>query len=1430
MNNSIPYLVKNGDTLASIAKEIGITDPYDLRHFHNMNAEPKDGIGPEPPEGKTLLTPSFEKIKEINAKRAKSDEEEKIEAEEKEQKKEADEKQQKEEEKQKEEKQKETAQSAHDGKYFVVHGALCNCDKAENPKQTAKLLVTSHNKVILNAEAGKYFATEADKTFDPAVATFGKCTLKPTSSGNLPCALSPAPKWTKTFEKTKIYGKTVLTEISTLQCTVGGKIEVAKSGQTDTVMKEHSENTNPAALALINQAIEMPKLKTAYPSVASIQLKTIKGSPDFQAISSDKTKNVEKITVRPNQECSFEAKISKGNVNLTSWVIYEGFKGDKDKILYTEEQIGTQFKFTFSTEGKYRIEGYGHPKKLDTETGEYKSYEDYCLDIEVILNKLQGTELEPIDGENFSKMINGKMRLRKDFPASFKAKFLMPPTEEELENLKMYVTDASGNVLKSVKIENTVSFTPINTNAKYNFHASYKLPSGELQSQSFSGETIGNAVTGITHDAHIIRRGTPMSFAVKTGTFSFYIPEEQEAIAKEVQSVKWNLNGRLMGTGKGITIPGHEFMNLGKYVVEAYVTIANAYGTNAKDEEDDWRFEVKDNDVEAFSYIGIPKVGKTTKLEADRLIFPKLIANETVVWDTAIPHKTVDEKTISITPLKAGKEIVNCRINRQSGKTLSIDVKQAKVLGMMFTDSNGIEIEKSSWYQTVNIWVKQEHLIGEDLTIEIWDNDKMSADDYCKVINVKEYDGNLIALTLDSYIRGKAGDWANLYVKIGAPRLKLANPNNIFESNSRLDVQDKREIYSAQIGTQDGTERHYHVDYNQISYFYGKSRGIKANEKLKITIYEKGKKLFDATDVSVDTSGLIKGTFKWDSINQKLPSRVVHAVVLDSENKILYEGNKVANGGVHITKTSALLGLAEYKSAVLVKKSESIINKADKQEKCPNCDKPIIVDNSQDDLKEIFPDSTFSMRKTVADTYNKFMKELNMDNCWSKAHFFAQARVEVGTSLVIKKAESMSYAVENLPNNFTAFSVTGELHGEPNELAFKYGRIDKNNIAYLQRKYNNPTLKNQQSNEEAIANIAYADKNRAVKFKVGNVQEGDGWRFRGRGMIQLTGRGNYEAANVYTVKLAGKNIIDSDTGAKLVENEDLAVLTSMAYFNYRKNKKGIPLYKLTRGETNAKGVICPEIGANAFMANGKMNYTEKQNAFDNITSKVFKIDECKWKAGNTRIGKWHEPVDNPICTLYMQSGSGGKSGEHWGLFGNTRDGSAHQGLDLFVEPGSNVYSCIKGEVYESKIHTGYGKTVTIKVIDKEAFFNHRREYKRMYSNEGEIIQGPHFDKTQDIYLFYAHLRKVNVTKGQKVEAGEVIGTSGVSGVTTGTCAPHLHFEIFTTVYAVGMGLNYRCNPGFYVHFKGASEQSAEQKNLQKKIAEKGKINEINGKD
>jgi putative chitinase len=48
-------------------------------------------------------------------------------------------------------------------------------------------------------------------------------------------------------------------------------------------------------------------------------------------------------------------------------------------------------------------------------------------------------------------------------------------------------------------------------------------------------------------------------------------------------------------------------------------------------------------------------------------------------------------------------------------------------------------------------------------------------------------------------------------------------------------------------------------------------------------------------------------------------------------------------------------------------------------------------------------------------------------------------------------------------------------------------------------------------NPEEIANYVYQDEFRSKRGALGNTDAGDGWRFRGRGIKQLTGRNNYTA-------------------------------------------------------------------------------------------------------------------------------------------------------------------------------------------------------------------------------------------------------------------------------------------------------------------------------
>lgn len=75
---------------------------------------------------------------------------------------------------------------------------------------------------------------------------------------------------------------------------------------------------------------------------------------------------------------------------------------------------------------------------------------------------------------------------------------------------------------------------------------------------------------------------------------------------------------------------------------------------------------------------------------------------------------------------------------------------------------------------------------------------------------------------------------------------------------------------------------------------------------------------------------------------------------------------------------------------------------------------------------------------------------------------------------------------------------------------------------------------------EALANAAYA-------FVLGNGDEhsGDGWRFRGRGIIQITGRGNYS----FFGAAAGVDILAEPD---LAEQPAAAVRVALAFWKSRK--------------------------------------------------------------------------------------------------------------------------------------------------------------------------------------------------------------------------------------------------------------------------------------
>lgn len=151
--------------------------------------------------------------------------------------------------------------SPHDGKHFVVQKGKAQCNQGD---QFPQHKVTSHRKHFWNDSDGNadfLGVTEDDLQFNPSGPSFGKCKLKPSSGGNLPCSYAPAGKWQKTYDKVKITDKKIVTEASELLCTVGGKITIKDHGQRGQMSKKNVKNADAKKVQRINPLVNMQDFK-----------------------------------------------------------------------------------------------------------------------------------------------------------------------------------------------------------------------------------------------------------------------------------------------------------------------------------------------------------------------------------------------------------------------------------------------------------------------------------------------------------------------------------------------------------------------------------------------------------------------------------------------------------------------------------------------------------------------------------------------------------------------------------------------------------------------------------------------------------------------------------------------------------------------------------------------------------------------------------------------------------------------------------------------------------------------------------------------------------------------------------------------------------------------------------------------------------------
>lgn len=137
------------------------------------------------------------------------------------------------------------------------------------------------------------------------------------------------------------------------------------------------------------------------------------------------------------------------------------------------------------------------------------------------------------------------------------------------------------------------------------------------------------------------------------------------------------------------------------------------------------------------------------------------------------------------------------------------------------------------------------------------------------------------------------------------------------------------------------------------------------------------------------------------------------------------------------------------------------------------------------------------------------------------AAFYATLLAEVGTSANIK-TENLNYSTAMLKKTFKIYK------NNPN-LAYWHGRSNTH-----------------KADQVAIGNHAYANR-----MGNGNIASGDGWKYRGRGFIQITGKSNYKRASEVILEITGINL-------DLVQFPDVAgtntgaVLTALAFWKMNK--------------------------------------------------------------------------------------------------------------------------------------------------------------------------------------------------------------------------------------------------------------------------------------
>ncbi len=342
----------------------------------------------------------------------------------------------------------------------------------------------------------------------------------------------------------------------------------------------------------------------------------------------------------------------------------------------------------------------------------------------------------------------------------------------------------------------------------------------------------------------------------------------------------------------------------------------------------------------------------------------------------------------------------------------------------------------------------------------------------------------------------------------------------------------------------------------------------------------------------VDLKGLVKEYNTNLSIPSKIPAK--SSTILSEVKATVSVSNRESLSPATISFLQWLqstISLSYLSHRIQIKEYDTQVSFAG----CSNDNKCISgidldCNTSKADLKSTFGGKD-EVLNGVVDAINKHAAKFGIDTEIEINHFLAQAAHESRSFKTT--TEDTYYRPWVLMDKFGDF-----FNDDISDVGNKNKDSNKKNLSDF------GTFKNSKGitfikEKEALFNHIYNDAERKKipgSSLIGNTQPGDGWKYRGRGIIQITGKENYtKFSNWYKDNVDAKS--DILNNPDLVNtNKEIGTLASLWYF---KNKVIKPL-----GGINAKTTV----EAVTVRVNSAKDELKKREAnFDNAQKKI----ECK---------------------------------------------------------------------------------------------------------------------------------------------------------------------------------------------------------------------------